>query len=229
MSVSIEKKSHRDARPFVWDNNYLHLILTTGQKPIVSNKYLSNAFLKISRIDFVPQDMHDSAFMDYDIDVGYGCVLHKPTIIAQILELLNPTPGKDINVLDIGTGSGYVASLLATACGPNAQVYSLERVQFLTDIARINLNKYKDLQNVKVILRDGSLGLHEKAPFDFIHISASYEDVPSELLNQLKIGGRLVIPTTDKYIHMFERLSEKEFQDTIYKLFNFDKIKSGIE
>ena len=223
------KISPDDSKPFAWTNEYLHLILTNGQNSIIKSDSLSNAFIQVNRADFTPAEFLSLAHMDYDIDIGYGCILNKPTTIAQILQILDPKPGKDIKVLDIGTGSGYVTALLAIACGNDSQIISLERVQFLTDIAKLNLEKYPEITNTQIYLRDGTHGLKEQAPFDYIHISTAYEKVPEELSYQLKIGGRMVIPTTDKQIHLVVRASKSEFQETIHELFIFDKISTGIE
>jgi protein-L-isoaspartate(D-aspartate) O-methyltransferase len=219
----------KDSKPFSWTNEYLHLILTKGKNCIIKNKFLAEAFNLIDRADFIPLEHQGSAYMDKEIDIGYGCILNKPTDIAQILQFLDPKPKQGNRVLEIGTGSGYVTALLGIACGANAKIITLERVQFLTDIAKLNLSKYPTLTNIKVYLRDGSEGLKEQAPFDYILASVAYETVPSDISYQLNIGGRMIIPTTDKKIHLFERLSKTEFRETIHKLYNFDKIKSGIE
>jgi len=220
------KNISNQSMPFRWTNEYLHQLLTLGKHKIVTNNDLSVAFELVDRADFVPQEFQNVAYMDYDIDIGYGCTLDKPTVIAQVIEYLNPRP--HINVLDIGTGSGYVAALIAVACGKESQIISIERVQFLVDIARLNIAKYPDLTNVKIYLRDGTLGLADRAPYDMIHISAAFESIPEEIQNQLEIGGRLVGPTTDGNLHLIERVSQNEFRETIKTILKFDKIKSGI-
>jgi len=93
----------------------------------------------------------------------------------------------------------------------------------------MNIAKYPDLKNLNVYLRDGTLGLADQAPFDIIHISAAYDEVPELIKNQLKIGGRLVAPTTDGKLHLIKRPSLDEFQETIKSIPKFDKIKQGIE
>lgn len=214
-------------KPFSWTHEYLHQLLTTGKHKIVNNKHLDAAFQLVDRADFVPQEFKDIAYMDYDIDIGFGCTLDKPTVIAEVLELLEPK--EKCSVLDIGTGSGYVATLLAVACGEKSKIISIERIQFLSDIARMNIAKYPDLKNLNVYLRDGTLGLADQAPFDIIHISAAYDEVPEIIKNQLKIGGRLVAPTTDGKLHFVKRPTLDEFQETIKSIPKFDKIKQGIE
>ena len=223
---NINNNLKNQSMPFKWTNGYLHQLLTLGKHKIITNNDLSAAFELVDRADFVPQEFQDLAYMDYDLDIGYGCTLDKPTVIAQIIEYLNPRPY--INVLDIGTGSGYVAALIAVACGKQSQVISIDRVQFLVDIARLNIAKYPDLSNVKIYLRDGTWGLADRAPFDMIHISAAFETIPEEIQNQLEVGGRLVGPTTDGKLHLIERVSQNEFRETIKTILKFDRIKSGI-
>lgn len=181
----------------------------------------------IDRIDFTPTAYYVNAYEDAEIPLGYGETMDKPTVIAQMLQLMNPKTGG--RYLDIGTGSGYVAALLGVATGTEGVVYSLERKQFLADIARININKYPFLENINIVFRDGKHGFPEKAPFDGIHVSAAYDTIPQELLLQLKVGARLVAPTTDRHLHVIERVSEREFRESLSKAFFFDKIQSGIQ
>jgi protein-L-isoaspartate(D-aspartate) O-methyltransferase len=215
------------AQPFTWDHQYLNKVLSYGKSKIVTSPNLKSAFYTIDRADFIPEKLRDHAYEDRDLETGWSCILNKPTTVALMLQLLNP--GFQGNFLDIGTGTGYAAALLGVAAGPESKVFSLERVQFLVDIARINIAKYPFLKNVEINLKDGYHGLKERAPFDGIHIAAAYDEVPVEITNQLKIGGRLVAPTTKNSVHLIERLGKSEFRETIHKAFFFDKIKEGIE
>jgi len=215
------------AQPFSWNHQYLNKVLTYGKSKIITSPNLRNAFNTVDRSDFIPEKLQAMAYEDRDLPVGWSCILNKPTTIALMLQLLNPKFKS--RFLDIGTGTGYVAALLGVAAGPESQVISLERVQFLVDIARINLAKYPFLNNVELYFKDGSEGLKEQAPYDGIHISAAYEEVPRGVVNQLKIGGRLVAPTSNNSIILIERLGKSEFRETIHKAFFFDKIKEGIE
>jgi protein-L-isoaspartate(D-aspartate) O-methyltransferase len=221
-----ETNANTQYMPFRWTNEYLHQLLTQGKHKIVTNKHLSIAFQLVDRADFVPSEFSNVAYMDYDIDIGFGSTLEKPTTIAEALEFLNPRPY--VEVLDIGTGSGYISALLAVACGEKSQVISIERVQFLLDIARLNIAKYPDLKNVKLYLRDGIVGLPDQAPFDIINISAAFEVIPEEVQLQLNIGGKLVAPTLDGRLHLIERTSQTEFKEIIKTIPKFDKIKTGI-
>jgi|SRR3990167_443509 len=211
---------------FTWSHEYLNRVLTTGKNPLIKTINLKNAFRTVKREDFIPEEFQEFAYQDKDLDIGYGCVLNKPTVIADMLSLLNPKLGGKF--LDIGTGTGYTAALLGVAAGVNGVVYSLERVQFLVDIARMNLAKYPDIKNVEIVFRDGSQGLPDLAPYDGIHISASLPKVPEIFKNQLRVGARLVAPTEEKDIRLVERISTREFKETIKKGYFFDTMKEGI-
>jgi len=211
---------------FNWTHDYLVDYLTTGKHRIVKRPTLKHAVREVLREDFVPQELKDQAYEDRELDIGYGEVINRPTIVAEMLELLRIRLGG--SYLDIGTGSGWVAALIGMAAGEEGKVYSLERVQFLADIARINLSKYPNIENVKVLFRDGAIGMPDFAPFDGIHVSTAYEDVPDELLKQLAIGGVLVIPSTENSVLSIERLSEDEFEETTHEGFIFKPVERGI-
>jgi protein-L-isoaspartate(D-aspartate) O-methyltransferase len=97
------------------------------------------------------------------------------------------------------------------------------------EIARTNLAKYRDIENIEIFFKDASLGIPEHAPYDAIHVAVSYGEIPEVLRGQLKIGGRLVAPTSNNDLRLIERSSEKEFRETIHKGYFFDTIKSGVE
>jgi protein-L-isoaspartate(D-aspartate) O-methyltransferase len=212
---------------FSWTHDYLIQVLTTGKNPIVKKQNLITAFRTVKREDFVPESVKPQAYEDKDLNIGYGCVLNKPTVIAEMLSLMEPVWGG--NYLDIGTGSGYIAALLGVAAGENGKVSSVERVQFLVDIAKLNIAKYPDIKNVNLYLKDGSLGLRESAPFDGIHTSVAFEKVPDFIANQLKIGGKLICPTVEDDVRVVERVGENEFKETVVKGYFFTDVQQGIE
>lgn len=212
---------------FKWTHDYLMQVLSTGKNPILKKQNLLTAFRTIKREDFVPEALKASAYEDKDLNIGYGCILNKPTVIAEMLSFLEPVWGG--NYLDIGTGSGYIAALLGVAAGENGKVYSLERVQFLADIAKLNIAKYPEIKNVTVYLRDGAVGLKEHAPFDGIHAAVAFEKVPEFISNQLKIGGKLICPTVEDDIRIVERTGESAFKESVVKGYFFDDVLSGIE
>lgn len=212
---------------FKWTHDYLMQVLSTGKNPILKKQNLLTAFRTIKREDFIPEALKDSAYEDKDLNVGYGCILNKPTVIAEMLSFLEPVWGG--NYLDIGTGSGYIAALLGIAAGENGKVFSLERVQFLVDIAKLNLAKYPGIKNVTIYLKDASNGLKEHAPYDGIHAAVAFEEVPDLISNQLKIGGKLICPTVEDDIRIVERTGENTFKQNVVKGYFFDDIAAGIE
>ncbi len=154
----------------------------------VSNRNVIAAMLKVPRHMFVPDDMVPYAYDDYPLPIGEGQTISQPYIVALMTELLEPKP-TDV-VLEIGTGSGYQAAVLAQIV---KKVYSIERISKLAEFARKNL-KMLGINNVEVVLGDGWYGLPEHAPYNGIIVTAAPEDVPKPLLDQLADEGRLVIP-----------------------------------
>lgn len=214
------------ARPFKWTHEYLNELLSNSKDRILINKQLQKAFSEVDRADFIPPDLTDLAYNDAVIDIGWNENLDKPTTIALMLQLLDIKKGG--RYLDIGTGTGYVAALMATAAGKRGQVISIERKQFLLEIARINLAKYPFIKNLSMHLADGSFGYKQQAPYDGIHVAASFNSIPEEIKIQLKIGGKLIAPQDPDSLVLIERKSVSTFKQTLHKSFFFAKISSGI-
>ncbi len=143
---------------------------------------------KVAREEFVPDRLAVEAYEDGPLPIGDGQTISQPYIVAVMTEALRLQPGD--RVLEIGTGSGYAAAVLAEIA---LEVYSIERIASLADASRRRL---ADLgyTNVQILHGDGTLGWPEQAPYDAIVVTAGGPDVPKALLEQLTIGGRLVIP-----------------------------------
>jgi len=137
---------------------------------------------------FVSPEQQDWAYADRPLPIGRGQTISQPFIVALMTELLALEPEE--RVLEVGTGSGYQAAVLAHLV---QQVYSLERIPELANEATQRLREL-GLSNVEVRTGDGSQGWEEHAPFDGVIVTAAAAEVPSELVRQLKPGGRLVIP-----------------------------------
>ena len=211
---------------FTWTHKYLCQVLTSGPTPVVKNPLLMKALQKIQRDDFVPETCKDKAFQDIDLEIEKGEYLNKPTLIAEMLELLDiKESGK---YLDIGTGSAWLAALLGESIGPKGVVYSMERIESIARSAVANIQKYPELKNVMVIFRDGSNGLPEYAPYDGIHVSVSMNEIPVILKSQLAIGGRMVAPTLQKDIRLIVRLSQNEYRESVHPGYFFDPMKEGV-
>lgn len=153
---------------------------------------VERAMLVVPRELFVPDDVREYAYDDRPLPIGYGQTISAPSIVAHMTELLDPRPGD--KVLEIGTGSGYQAAILAEIVTPGGHVWSIERIPELAEFARRNLERTGYSDRVTVIVGDGSLGYEPAAPYDKIMVTAAAPRVPEPLIKQLKPGGRLVAP-----------------------------------
>lgn len=214
------------SKPFIWDHKYLYYLLCESKSRIVNNPNLQKAFSEIDRIDFIPNSEKDNAYYDKDILLGWDEYIDRPTTTALMLQLLDIKKGG--RYLDIGTGSGYVTALISSAIGKRGTIITIERNQYITEVARINLSKYPFLKNYELIFADGKNGYANKAPYDGIHVSASYEEIPDSIKGQLKIGGKLVAPTSNNNLVLLERESVNSFKESLHKNYFFAKIKEGI-
>lgn len=146
------------------------------------------AMEKVPRHEFVPADVLDQAYNDYPLPIGYGQTISQPYIVAVMTELLKLKPGE--KALEIGTGSGYQAAILAELTD---KVYSIEIISQLAERARATLDRM-GYRYVVTRHGDGYWGWPEHAPFDAIIVTAAPDHVPQPLLEQLADGGRMVIP-----------------------------------
>jgi protein-L-isoaspartate(D-aspartate) O-methyltransferase len=159
------------------------------------------AMRRVPRHRFVPEELVAEAHEDRPLPIGSGQTISQPYVVAVMSELLAPARGD--KVLEIGTGSGYQAAILAEL---GARVFSIEIVPALAEQARRNLsaNGYGE---VVVIQGDGWLGLPQEAPFDRILVTAAPDEVPPALVDQLRVGGRLVLPvgSADQRLRVIEK------------------------
>ena len=192
---------------------------------LVSEGYLRTpwiieAFKKIDRADFVPENLRGEAYGNYPLPLGFGQTISQPLTVAFMLELLQPKPGEKI--LDVGSGSGWQAALLAFIVGKKGRIVALEIIPELSDMTATNVSKYGFVENgtVCAVLADGSKDFPEEAPFDKIIVAASGESLPEAWKKQLKIGGRIVTPIWNS-IFVFEKVSENRFEKKEYPGFAF--------
>jgi protein-L-isoaspartate(D-aspartate) O-methyltransferase len=163
------------------------------------------AMRRVPRHLFVSEKRRQDAYRDGPMSIGYGQTISQPYIVASMTQSLSMT--KRSRVLEIGTGCGYQAAVLAELAG---QVYSVEVVPELIDRAR-RILKQLGYQNIKMDVRDGYLGWPEEAPFDGIIVTAAAPKMPEPLIEQLKVGGIMVIPlATDSYGRQFLTRFTKE-------------------
>ena len=146
------------------------------------------AMREVPRETFVAPGFEEFAYEDSPLPVAEGQTISQPYIVALMIEAAEVKPGD--RVLEIGTGSGYAAAVLARIA---AEVYTIERLGALAESAKRRLGQL-GYRNVQVRVGDGTLGWPEAAPFDAIIVTAGGPEIPESLRNQLKIGGRLVIP-----------------------------------
>jgi protein-L-isoaspartate(D-aspartate) O-methyltransferase len=154
----------------------------------VADPLVLDAMRAVPREDFVPADLAEYAYEDGPLPIGHGQTISQPYIVAVMTAAARVRPGD--RVLEIGTGSGYGAAVLSEIAG---EVYTVERIEGLADSARDRLAAL-GYGNVHVRCGDGTLGWAEHAPFDAIIVTAGGPTVPRALLDQLKPGGRLVMP-----------------------------------
>jgi protein-L-isoaspartate(D-aspartate) O-methyltransferase len=158
----------------------------------VQNKRVLEAMSTVPRHEFVPEEYKSSAYEDFPLPTSSGQTVSQPFIVALMTELIDPQP--EHRVLEIGTGSGYQAAVLSKLV---SEVYSIE---ILPELARTAAERLERLQfkNVHVREGDGYQGWPEHASFDAILVTAAAPEIPKPLIEQLKRGGRMVIPVDNK-------------------------------
>jgi len=167
------------------------------------------AMRRVPRHGFIPDSASEDAYGDFPLPIGYNQTISQPYIVAYMTEALRLQPGE--KVLEIGTGSGYQAAILAEL---GVRVFSIEIVKPLAQYAKDNLLKL-GYDQVMVRAGDGYQGWPEESPFDAIIITAAPDHVPSPLLEQLAVGGRLILPVGDYSQNLvLIRRTEEGYQKT---------------
>jgi protein-L-isoaspartate(D-aspartate) O-methyltransferase len=154
----------------------------------ITDQFTIEAMRNVPRHEFVPPELIAFAYTDQALSIGLGQTISQPYIVAYMTEAL--ILQKDFKVLEIGTGSGYQAAILSEIV---SEVVTIEIVEQLALEAKQRLDRLH-YTNVTVITGDGYKGFNDKAPYDAIIVTAAIENIPSALINQLKEGGRLIIP-----------------------------------
>ncbi len=163
----------------------------------VKDERVLAAMRKVPRHLFVPVSEREHAYIDSPLPIGEGQTISQPYIVGLMTELLELKPND--KVLEIGTGSGYQAAILAEL---SKEVYSIEIIESLALRAKDTLNKL-GYKNIEIKVGDGYKGWKEKAPFDAIIVTAAPPDIPPPLLEQLKEGGRMVIPLGEYFQELY--------------------------
>ena len=200
------------------------LVLDLKTKGIKDDSVLE-AIKSVPRHLFMDSGFLDHAYQDKAFPISSGQTISQPFTVAFQTELLNVK--KDHKILEIGTGSGYQAAIL---CHMGAKVYTIERIKELFRKTSVFLPSI-NYRPKKMIYGDGYLGYSKEAPYDSIIVTAGASEIPEELINQLKIGGRMVIPVGDEVqkMKLVTKLSESDFETKIFGDFQFVPMLKNIK
>ncbi|NBR97281.1 MAG: protein-L-isoaspartate(D-aspartate) O-methyltransferase [Verrucomicrobia bacterium] len=202
------------------------LLVEELEKMGISDARVLRAFNQVPRHFFMDLALDDLAYTNGAFHIGSGQTISHPYTVAFQTELLE-LQGK-MKVLEIGTGCGYQAAVLSLLA---KEVYSIERIRPLHDLARNKLRPFR-IANLRLIYGDGIRGLPQAAPFDAIILAAAGLGVPDPLLDQLAIGGRLIAPVskseTEQQLLLIERVSSHRYQRTALDEVFFVPLQSGV-
>lgn len=188
----------------------------------IHSPLVKEAFYATDRVHFVPEKLHHEAYEDYPLPIGHHQTISQPTTVAIMLEMLSPQTGH--RVLDIGSGSGYTTALLAHIAGREGSVTGTERIPELVTLGHHNLLR-AGIPNASIQQAGHMLGLPDST-FDCILVSAAADRFPEPLLNQLVIGGRIVIPVRNSILSA-EKISETHARTTKLDGFAFVPLIEG--
>jgi protein-L-isoaspartate(D-aspartate) O-methyltransferase len=170
----------------------------------IKDQAVIRSMKNVKRHLFVPENNVSNAYADRPLPIGYGQTISQPFIVAYMTEVINPKP--EYKVLEIGTGSGYQAAVLAEIV---KEVYTIEIIPELGNAAAARLKKL-GYNNINVKVSDGYFGWKEHGPYDAIIVTAAAEFIPPPLIEQLKEGGKIVIPIGSPFMNQTLMLIEKK-------------------
>jgi len=202
------------------------------QRGYLKTPRIIEAFKKIKRENFLPSGSEDLAEIDDALPIGFGQTISQPLVVAFMLELLRPEPGDKI--LDVGSGSGWTTGLLAEIVaapdgraspegrGERGKVIAIELVPELKEFGEKNVARYNFIEKgiAEFVCTDGSKGFKEEAPFDKILASAAAQKLPQAWKEQLKVGGKIVVPINSS-IWRFVKTGDSMFKEEEYSGFVF--------
>lgn len=186
------------------------------------------AFQQVHRHLFVMPSYKRFAYDDSALPVWHGSTISQPSTAATMLELLQPGPGE--RVLEIGTGSGWQACLLASCVGPSGSVVSMEIDPDLVSIARENVAKIGP-KNLRLVQGDGSVGCPDAAPYDKIIYAAATKEIPRQVLVQLNVHGWVVAPVGSmemQTLTVVEKAAVNKLEERRYGLYNFAPLRGQL-
>ncbi|CAA3006366.1 -L-isoaspartate(D-aspartate) O-methyltransferase-like isoform X1 [Olea europaea subsp. europaea] len=183
-------------------------MVQSGNK-IIKDPRVEQAMLKVDRAHYCPSN---NPYQDSPHGIGYNATISAPHMHAYALEALCDRLVEGARVLDVGSGSGYLTACFAHLVGPTGRVYGVEHIKELVDMSLSNLKRdcpeLLETGRVTILRADGRAGLKENGPYDAIHVGAAADGIPEMLIDQLKEGGRMVIPVKRGADQMFESIDK---------------------
>ncbi|MBS3056128.1 MAG: protein-L-isoaspartate(D-aspartate) O-methyltransferase [Candidatus Aenigmarchaeota archaeon] len=191
----------------------------------IKTNQIEQAFLDVDRINFVPEIEKNNAYYDYPLPIGFGQTISQPSTIARMTELLQPS--KEHEILEIGSGSGYQAAILAEIV---RHVDTVERIKKLYDIAKKNLSRYIRSKKVSVFHEDASKGFGNKE-YNRIISTAAFNEFPEKLAEHLTEGGIMVVPVGPSQLCEMVVVCrhDSKIEQTFHGYYSFVPILSDIE
>ena len=200
---SCEKDTRKDEDPS-YETKRKNMVRGQIEGRGVTDSATLHSMRLVKRHLFVPQNLVEDAYDDRPLPIGYGQTISQPYIVAYMTELIQPK--QNFKVLEIGTGSGYQAAVLAEIID---SVFTIEIIPELGNTAAERLSRL-GYKNVKAKIGDGYYGIKESAPFDAIIVTAASEYIPPPLIEQLKDGGKMIIPIGSPFMVQMLMLVEKD-------------------
>ena len=184
----------------------------------------------VPRHQFIDAGLASRGYEDVALPIGHGQTISKPSTVARMIELavetIAPALRRDARALEVGTGCGYQAAVMARVFG---EVVSIERVRGLHENARSNLRPLR-VPNLRLVFADGRLGAPSAAPFDAVLVAAAGSDIPEALLLQMRVGARLLAPVETggaQALHLVGRKDEHSWELTVLDAVRFVPLKPG--
>lgn len=174
---------------------------------ILKSRAVIDAMMRVPREEFVLVKYKDLAYADTPLPIGFGQTISAPHMVAMMTEALRPSRGD--KVLEVGTGSGYQAAVIAEIIKPEGHVWTIEIIPELARFAESNLKRSGYDPYVTVLIGDGSKGYEDASPYDKIIVTAAAPSIPEPLVSQLKEGGRMVLPVGDTYLQILKVVEKR--------------------
>lgn len=190
----------------MYEENREEMIQSLRRRGFLKSSEVVEAFRNVPREKFVPSRVREEAYADHPLSIGEGQTISAPSMIAIMLEVLDAEMGQ--RILEVGTGSGYNAALLDEIVGSEGKIYTIERLERIARTGRENLRRTGHGE-VEVVIGDGTKGYDEGAPWDRILVTACSPQVPDPLIDQLKVGGKVVAPVGSHFMSQTLTVVEK--------------------